>query len=37
MAGDAGAAATDYLEAVRRATSLSERRYLVLQAARLSA
>ncbi len=37
LAGDAGAAAADYLEAARRATSLPERRYLALQAARLSA
>jgi RNA polymerase sigma factor (sigma-70 family) len=37
LAGDPGAAAADYLEAARRATSLPERRYLALQAARLSA
>ena len=37
LAGDAPAAAADYLEAARRATSLPERRYLALQAARLSA
>ena len=37
LRGDAGAAAADYLEAARRATSLPERRYLALQAARLSA
>ncbi len=37
LAGDSAAAAADYLEAARRATSLPERRYLALQAARLSA
>ena len=37
LAGDPGAAAADYLEAARRTTSLPERRYLALQAARLSA
>ena len=37
LAGDtAAAAAGDYLEAARRATSLPERRYLALQAARLA-
>lgn len=34
--GDRPAAAEDYLQAARRATSLPERRYLALQAARLS-
>ena len=34
--GDRQAAAADYLEAARRATSLPERRYLAIQAARLS-
>jgi RNA polymerase sigma factor (sigma-70 family) len=37
LAGDTSAAAADYLEAARRATSVPERRYLALQAARLSA
>ena len=37
LAGDTASAAADYLEAARRATSLPERRYLALQAARLSA
>jgi RNA polymerase sigma factor (sigma-70 family) len=37
LAGEADAAAADYLEAARRATSLPERRYLAIQAARLSA
>ena len=37
LAGDTGAAAADYLEAARRATSLPERRYLAIQATRLSA
>ncbi len=37
LAGDDAAAAADYLEAARRATSIPERRYLALQAARLSA
>jgi RNA polymerase sigma factor (sigma-70 family) len=36
LAGDRPAAAADYLEAARRATSLPERRYLVVQAARLA-
>ena len=36
-AGDRPAAAADYLEAARRATSLPERRYLAVQAARLEA
>jgi len=36
LAGDAGAAAADYLDAARRTTSLPERRYLALQAARLT-
>jgi predicted RNA polymerase sigma factor len=36
MAGDRPAAAADYLEAARRATSLPERRYLAVQAARLA-
>ena len=36
LAGDTDAAAADYLDAARRATSLPERRYLALQAARLS-
>ena len=36
LAGDTGAAAADYLDAARRATSLPERRYLALQAARLT-
>ncbi len=36
LAGDAGAAAADYLDAARRATSLPERRYLALQATRLA-
>jgi RNA polymerase sigma factor (sigma-70 family) len=35
LAGDRTAAAADYLEAARRATSLPERRYLAVQAARL--
>jgi RNA polymerase sigma factor (sigma-70 family) len=35
LAGDTDAAAADYLAAARRATSLPERRYLALQAARL--
>ena len=35
LAGDADAAAAGYLAAARRATSLPERRYLALQAARL--
>jgi predicted RNA polymerase sigma factor len=35
LAGDRKVAAADYLEAARRATSLPERRYLALQAARL--
>jgi len=35
LAGDGRAAAEDYLEAARRATSLPERRYLAVQAARL--
>ena len=37
LAGDRSAAAADYLEAARRATSLPERRYLAVQAARLAA
>jgi RNA polymerase sigma factor (sigma-70 family) len=37
LAGDEPAAAADYLEAARRATSVPERRYLALQAARLQA
>jgi predicted RNA polymerase sigma factor len=36
LAGDTAAAAADYLDAARRATSLPERRYLALQAARLT-
>ncbi len=36
LAGDTDAAAADYLDAARRATSLPERRYLALQATRLS-
>ena len=36
LAGDTGAAAAGYLDAARRATSLPERRYLALQAARLA-
>jgi len=36
LAGDTSAAAADYLDAARRATSLPERRYLALQAARLA-
>ena len=36
LAGDRPAAAADYLQAARRATSLPERRYLALQAARLA-
>jgi RNA polymerase sigma factor (sigma-70 family) len=36
MAGDTDAAAADYLAAARRATSRPERRYLALEAARLS-
>jgi RNA polymerase sigma factor (sigma-70 family) len=36
LAGDADAAAADYLDAARRATSLPERRYLALQASRLT-
>ena len=36
LAGDTDAAAADYLDAARRATSLPERRYLALQAARLA-
>jgi RNA polymerase sigma factor (sigma-70 family) len=36
LAGDTGAAAADYLAAARRTTSLPERRYLALQAARLA-
>jgi RNA polymerase sigma factor (sigma-70 family) len=35
LAGDTDTAAADYLDAARRATSLPERRYLALQAARL--
>jgi RNA polymerase sigma factor (sigma-70 family) len=37
LAGDRKAAAADYLEAARRTTSLPERRYLAIQAARLQA
>jgi predicted RNA polymerase sigma factor len=37
LAGQPQAAAGDYLQAARRATSLPERRYLALQAARLEA
>jgi len=37
LAGDEPAAAADYLEAARRATSVPERRYLAVQAARLQA
>ena len=36
LAGDTDAAAADYLDAARRATSLPERRYLAFQAARLT-
>ena len=36
LAGDTTAAAGDYLDAARRATSLPERRYLALQASRLA-
>jgi RNA polymerase sigma factor (sigma-70 family) len=36
LAGDTEAAATDYLAAARRTTSVPERRYLALQAARLT-
>ena len=36
QAGDTAAAAADYLDAARRATSLPERRYLALQASRLA-
>jgi RNA polymerase sigma factor (sigma-70 family) len=36
LAGDTEAAAADYLAAARRTTSLPERRYLALQAARLN-
>ena len=36
LAGDPDAAAADYLAAARRATSLPERRYLAVQAARLA-
>ena len=36
LAGDTDSAAADYLDAARRATSLPERRYLALQAARLT-
>ena len=36
LAGDTGTAAADYLDAARRATSLPERRYLAIQAARLT-
>ena len=36
LAGDTEAAAMDYLAAARRATSVPERRYLALQAARLA-
>jgi RNA polymerase sigma factor (sigma-70 family) len=36
LAGDTGAAAADYLAAARRTASLPERRYLSLQAARLT-
>jgi len=35
LAGDRQAAAADYLQAARRSTSLPERRYLAVQAARL--
>ena len=35
LAGDPDAAGADYLQAARRATSVPERRYLALQAARL--
>jgi RNA polymerase sigma factor (sigma-70 family) len=35
LAGERSAAAADYLDAARRSTSLPERRYLALQAARL--
>jgi predicted RNA polymerase sigma factor len=35
LAGDPDAAAADYLQAARRATSVPERRYLALQASRL--
>jgi hypothetical protein len=37
LAGETRAAAADYLAAARRATSLPERRYLAVQAARLAA
>ena len=37
LAGDPQTAAADYLEAARRSTSLPERRYLAVQAARLEA
>jgi predicted RNA polymerase sigma factor len=37
LAGDTVAAAADYLQAARRATSAPERRYLAIQAARLEA
>jgi RNA polymerase sigma factor (sigma-70 family) len=37
LAGETQAAAADYLEAARRATSLPERRYLAVQAKRLDA
>ncbi len=37
LAGDTDAAAADYLQAARRATSVPERRYLAVQAARLGA
>jgi predicted RNA polymerase sigma factor len=36
LAGDTDTAAADYAEAARRATSLPERRYLAIQAARLN-
>jgi len=36
LAGDTDVAAADYLDAARRATSLPERRYLALQAGRLT-
>ena len=36
LAGDTDAAAADYLDAARRATSMPERRYLALQATRLT-
>jgi hypothetical protein len=36
LAGDTDAAAIGYIAAARRATSLPERRYLAVQAARLS-